>query len=415
MDSVSIISDIVYKLLLFIFGSILISTIMIGQNDEEETLAARISGKIVTQIKFVNKSGVIVVPVRINDSKILNMILDTGMSGAVVVLFHKESIEELKLENGQIALLGGAGGEKQKQGSLFTGVIVNLEDIEMNNQTLVVFDEARETSGWSWDGVIGKSLFDKYVTEIDYENSTLTFYEPEDFNMGSVNPIPLNLDYGFPVIETEIGIGLYETIRIKSVVDIGHRSTFLIKEDSLKNILPPCVTIDAIAGRGIQGEVMSKIGRIRELNIGQYSLYNIPASFLDENENMGVPSSIAEGNIGNLILNRFKLILDYSRKQIFLVKNKNFGNPFEINMAGLIIEQNKDGVALVRHVVENSPASEKGILKGDLITSVNGKDIQEYNFDDLYNLFTKEGDELILNLDRNGEKIIVTVKLQKLI
>ncbi|MGD8305642.1 MAG: retropepsin-like aspartic protease, partial [Ignavibacteria bacterium] len=150
MDSFSIISVITYKLLLFVFGSILMSTSMFGQNDEEETLAATISGEIVTQIKFVNKSGVIVVPVRINDSKILNMILDTGMSGAVVVLFHKESIEELKLENGQIALLGGAGGENQKQGSLFTGVKVNLEDIEMKNQTLVVFDEARETSGWSW-------------------------------------------------------------------------------------------------------------------------------------------------------------------------------------------------------------------------------------------------------------------------
>ncbi|MGD8306865.1 MAG: PDZ domain-containing protein, partial [Ignavibacteria bacterium] len=265
------------------------------------------------------------------------------------------------------------------------------------------------------DGVIGKSLFDKYVTEIDLEKSILTFYEPEDFKIDPVEPIPLNLDYGFPVVDTEIGIGLNETIHIKSVVDIGHRSTFLIKEDSLKNILPPCVTIDAIAGRGIQGEVMSKIGRIRELNIGQYSLHNIPASFLDENENMGVPSSIAEGNIGNLVLNRFKLILDYSRKQMFLIKNKNFENHFEINMAGLIIEQDKEGAALIRHVVENSPASEKGILKGDLITSINGKDIREYSFDDLYNLFTKEGDELILNLERNGAKITVTVKLQKLI
>ena len=415
MDSLSIVSVFTLKNLLLIVGSFLLSTTNYAQDNSKRSSMPEIRGKVVTKISFLNKSGVIVVPVQINDFKILNLILDTGMSGAVVVLFHKESIEELKLENGQIALLGGAGGEKQKQGYLFTDAKVNLADIEMKNQTIVVFDEPRETSDWSWDGVIGKSLFDKYVTEIDYENSTLTFYEPEDFGINSVAPVPINLDHGFPVVETEIVIGTDNKNQIKSVVDIGHRSTFLIKQDSTKNILPPSFTIDAMAGRGIQGEVLSKIGRISELNIRQFSFKNIPISFLDENENMGVPSSIAEGNIGNLVLNRFKLVLDYPRKQIFLIPNKNIGEQFEVNMAGLMIEQDNNGVGLVRYVIKDSPASENGIQKGDKIISLNGKDIREYNSREVYNLFIQEGERIKITVERNGVKHIMVVKLRKLI
>lgn len=395
--------------------SLTLSVNIFSQDLTESNQMPEIKGKIVTQISFVNRSGVIVVPVRINDSRILNMILDSGMSSGVVILFHKELGDELKLVYSQKAFVAGAGSEQQKPVSICINAKVNLEDIEMRNQTVVVFDDSKETSEWSWDGVIGKSLFDKYVTEIDYEKSTITFYEPDEFNITNSSPIPINIDYGFPVVDSEVKIESDEKFPLKLVVDIGHRSALFIKEDSTKSIMPPGTTIKGIAGRGIQGEVTSKIGLVQEVKIGNISLTNIPTSFLSKDANMGIPISIARGDIGTLLLYRFKLILDYSRKQMYLIPNKNFDKSSEINMAGLMIEQDIDGKALVRYVTERSPAEEIGIQKGDKIISLNGKNIKEYTFYEVNDLFTQEGVEVEVIIKRYEEEKRMVVKLKKLI
>ena len=76
-----------------------------------------------------------------------------------------------------------------------------------------------------------------------------------------------------------------EAVPIKLVIDIGHRSALFIKEDSTKNIIPPRITVESVAGRGLQGEVASRIGRIRELSVGNLSVSNIPTSFLSKRNN----------------------------------------------------------------------------------------------------------------------------------
>ncbi|MDH4272004.1 MAG: hypothetical protein OEW18_08520, partial [Candidatus Aminicenantes bacterium] len=56
-----------------------------------------IQGQPIARIPFSVNNGLITVPVWINDSRELRMYLDTGMSAAIVVLFHKELIEETGL------------------------------------------------------------------------------------------------------------------------------------------------------------------------------------------------------------------------------------------------------------------------------------------------------------------------------
>ncbi|MFQ6070029.1 MAG: hypothetical protein ACE5LC_05820 [Candidatus Aminicenantales bacterium] len=67
------------------------------------------------RIPFKNIGSLIVIPVRVNDSRELNMVLDTGMSAGVTVLFHAELGDELGLEYAQEVALAGAGeGETKK-------------------------------------------------------------------------------------------------------------------------------------------------------------------------------------------------------------------------------------------------------------------------------------------------------------
>lgn len=47
-----------------------------------------------------------------------------------------------------------------KKGTLAPGAHARLDDLEMTDQTIVIFDESRETSEWQIDGIIGRTLFD---------------------------------------------------------------------------------------------------------------------------------------------------------------------------------------------------------------------------------------------------------------
>jgi hypothetical protein len=70
----------------------------VKQSTDQAVQLDRGKGKDVWQIPFKIIGGLIIVPAKVNGSKELNMILDTGMSAPVVILFHSETGKELGLK-----------------------------------------------------------------------------------------------------------------------------------------------------------------------------------------------------------------------------------------------------------------------------------------------------------------------------
>jgi len=376
-----------------------------------------VQGKIVARIPFKISNGLILLSVKINNSKPLKMFLDTGMSAEIVVLFHKESLEELGVQNTQEVNLGGAGSSEYKKGFMAMGAKVVLSNLEMTNQTIIIMDDSRSNSEWQIDGIIGRTIFDIYITVMDYENSILTLYENSNYEVNtSTVPIPLSFFSGIPIIDAKVNIEGEKEIPVKLVVDLGHRNALYFHEDTQKRILPPPKTINSIAGRGLQGVVKSKVGRIFELKAGNNSFRNVPTSFIEAGTNLGLSKNIVDGNLGSLIHNRFTMILDYPNKQMYLIPNKNYNKSFEFDMAGLVLEQNRDGSFYVQYVLENSPASENDIRKSDKIIKINGKDIHEYDYNKVYELLRQDSKEISLTIERENRQLIEKIlRLSRLI
>lgn len=378
--------------------------------------ASLVKGTVAARLDFRINSGLITVPVRVNGSKELRMYLDTGMSAPVVVLFHKELVAELGLKGTQKVLMGGAGGDKPKPATLAPGATVELGSLRLTNQRLLVMDDSRDKSDWPVDGIIGKSLFDRYLTEIDYERSTVTFYEPAGAEIGAgAVPVPIDLAIGIPIIEATVDLEGGKKIPLKFVVDIGHRNALSLNEDPPKGVLPPKRTIKSIAGRGIQGVIPASIGRVKALGLGGFSIADIPTAFLAPGANPGISRGTAAGNIGSLVWRRFKVLLDYPGKRMFLVPNSFFGKPVPFNMAGLVLEQDRDDVYFVRHVIENSPAANKGIKEGDKITAINGVDVRKYSYREVLDIFNAAGHKVKLTINRDGGRIQEKIRLKRLI
>jgi len=405
------------KTLAFVTLPLLFVSFPLRSNAQAATQAAQgIQGRVVAEIPFRTSSGLILVPVRINDSRELRMYLDTGMSGPVVVLFYKELAGEVGLQGAQSVLLRGAGQGEKKPGTMARGATVKMGGLEMADQTVVVFADSRETSPWQVDGVIGKTLFDKYLTRIDYENSVISLYDPAEARVDApFQAIPVNLDVGFPIIETTLSVDGRADVPVKLVLDLGHRNALFLNVNAGKGIQTPQTTLKGLAGRGIQGEVPALIGRLAELKLGPFSLKNLPTSFLLPGANIGLRGDLVEGDIGELIFNRFTMVLDYAHKRIFLAPNASFDQPFEYDMSGMFLEQNRDDIYFVIGVIENSPAAENGIQKGDKILSLNGKNVRDYKFAEVFALLRQEGRDVKLTIERNQEHFERTLTLRKLI
>lgn len=377
---------------------------------------ALVRGSVAARLDFRVHSGLITIPVRVNGSKELRMYLDTGMAASVVVLFHKESIEELGLKAGPKIFVGGAGGESRKQATVAPGATVEAGPLRLDKQPLVVMDDAREGSDWPVDGIIGKSLFDRYLTEIDYDRSVVTFYEPAGAEIDpDAASIPIDLATDYPIIEGAVVLENGAKVPLKLLVDIGHRNALSLNEDPDKGVLPPKHAITSIGGRGIQGVIPARIGRVKALEFGPFTVADVPTAFLAPGTNPGISRATAAGNVGALVWSRFRVLFDYANKRMFLVPGSLSAKPVPFNMAGLVLEQGRDDVYFVRHVVEGSPAFAQGIKAGDRITAANGVDVRKYPYPKVLDIFNASGKKVKLTLERGGEVLKKTVKLRRLI
>jgi predicted aspartyl protease len=368
------------------------------------------------QIPFQIITGLIIVPVRVNGARELKMILDTGMSGPVTVLFHGETGRELGLTYGQQVSLCGAGGKEQKTGIMAAGVTLSLAGLELSQQTLVVMDESRRTSRWTLDGVIGKSIFDSYAVEIDYEKSIITVYDPRHFE---VNPkskaIPLLFRMGLSFVEAVVNLNGEGDIPVKLVVDTGGRHDLLLNTGSRKKIFPPKHSIKGMIGIGLQGEVSGTYGRVSRLRVGEFVFRDLITKFPAEDSNVGIPAHLADGNLGGGTLSRFNVIFDYPHKQMFLTPGRKFSKPSEFNMAGLLLEQDIHGYFDIREVIENSPASRAGIKRDDRIAAIDGKDIRDYPYIEVDDIFKQEGKEISVTIERESRRFDRTLTLKRLL
>jgi C-terminal processing protease CtpA/Prc len=73
--------------------------------------------------------------------------------------------------------------------------------------------------------------------------------------------------------------------------------------------------------------------------------------------------------LGNDLLRRFNLTLNYPKREIHLLPNSHFRDPFDYAYTGLNIFS-IEGFVVVEDVIPGSPAAIAGIKKEDLILGV---------------------------------------------
>src|SRR5690606_24654765 len=122
-------------------------------------------------------------------------------------------------------------------------------------------------------------------------------------------------------------------------------------------------------GEGLGGKLDMELRVIREVKLGPYKFKKVPVFVFDDETNV-TSYPYMGGLIGNDILRRFNVILNYGQGDIYIVPNSHFNEPFDYSYSGVelyLIE----GVIIVGDVAKGSPAEAAGLKEGDEVLAIN--------------------------------------------
>ncbi len=374
-------------------------------------------GPVVIPFELVTRH--ILIRVRINNSAPLWFIFDTGDKVAIVDLGRAKSLGlNLRGETN----VGGAGAGTLK-GSYVRDASLNVVGVEGNPQPVVLaipLDGLQPRFGHDIDGIIGADFIKQFVVEVDYPARVLRLHDKDKFvYSGSGEIIPLTfINGGHPIIDAEITVTGRSAIKGRFVIDIGSGGSLalnrpFVEKENLPG--PSQKTLRAMGGGGVGGKVTGRTGRVAELRIGKLQIDN-PLTLFSEDKSGVFASSELQGNIGAMILSKFRVLLDYGHNRIILEPNASFKDQIGPASSGLrLIAEGSDYRRFrVEELLEDSPATEAGLQVGDLVLAVDGHPASELTLSWLHETFEKPAPHK-LTVRRAEQTLQITLTPRRLI
>lgn len=355
---------------------------------------AKAASSVRATIPFELNNRHIMVKAKVNGQPI-TFVLDTGDQVAIVDL---DLARRMNLSLSGEVRVGGAGAAistgAMVQNATFT--IDGLEGFSQPVRMAVPLGKVLSPrAGRAFEGIIGQEFIQQFVVEIDYQAQILRLHDKEKFVYnGAGESIPIKFMHGHPILEAEVTpVGSTAPLKGKFVLDTGAGLALALYSPFVSEhglLGPETKTIRSLGGAGAGGETTGRIGRVTELKIGNYTIKS-PITMFSQDKAGAFASNQLAGNIGARVVNKFRLFLDYDRKRIIFEPNSTFAAPYDHAQSGMsVVAEGSDyRVFRIRAVLENSPASEAGLLKDDIITGVNNQAATELTLSKLNELFER--------------------------
>ncbi len=402
---------------------ILLATITTMAEAPESTIFYMNSRNRYYATKFILASNLIVLPFSINKSDSLNLVFDTGVGRTIIT--DLSNPKAMPISKGRKVRIMGLGSKESVEGILSGNNALSMGDISGESQEILfVPNKAIDLSsgmGHRINGLIGRSIFERFVVEISYTDKIVKFYESKNFSRKirkNDEVIPIELIDGRPYITAQVTIN-GKQFPVKLLFDTGMSFALWLDPATNANIKPSATSRHDAFGNGLNGAVMGEISRVEKFQIGKFEFNNVIAAFPDSNSIGDVTANTdRNGSVGADIFRRFNVIIDYQNKRIILSKNSSYKEPFSYDMSGIEVGTIIPGLPYYRivSVGNNSPASECGLMENDILNSINGQQVSSLSLCEITSMLkSKEGKKIKITIMRNGELIKVNFKLRKLV
>ena len=331
-----------------------------------------------TRIPFVQLTGgIIIMQATLNDSPdTLNFVLDSGSSG--ISLDSSTAVYlKLKPQPTERTIRGIAGIRKVP---FLYNQQLNLPDLKIENLDFHVNDYSILTTvyGEQIDGIIGYSFLSRYIIKIDYDSLKIDICTKGSirYPKGGYMLRP-TFNNNLPVQPLRVRDDA--SVNARFLYDIGAGTCMMLSTDFVgdSSLLHRKRKLWAKEGEGVGGKIDMHLTVIKEVKLGPYRFRSVPVYIFDDAYNV-TSYPYMGGLIGNDILRRFNCILNYEKREFYLVPNKHFNDAFDYSYCGVELYF-LDGKIILGDVAKGSPAELAGLKEGDVLLGVNNVFSQSMN------------------------------------
>jgi len=188
-----------------------------------------------------------------------------------------------------------------------------------------------ELTGHDTDGRFGWDLFDGMLLELNYDMGVMVVHSKMPKNVKKDKSFTkLNIKYVSQLFFVESTITQNGVENKDSFLfDTGYQRTVMLDNDLLKQNNFPTEKMNVIKKVLMHGATGNEIpvitSNLENLKIGNYDLKNVPAQILTANK------PVRNANIhilGNEVLKRFNIILDFQDNVVYMKPNKMYNNSY---------------------------------------------------------------------------------------
>ena len=348
------------------------SSIVIAQEEFIEPPSKKLS-----TVKFIQLTGgTIIMQAKLNNfPDTLSFILDSGSSG---ISLDSLTTQYLGLKpvptDRNIRTIAGVRNVSflYNQQLHFPGLTIDSLNFHINDYAILT-----AVYGERIDGIIGYSVFNRYIIKINYDSLEVEFWSKGSLRYPRggylLKPSITNLP------TQSVRIRDAKTYNAKFLYDIGAGLCMMLSQDFVtdSSLLMKNRKLFAKEGEGVGGKIDMNATVIKEVKVGPFRFRKVPVYIFDDKYNVTSYPYLG-GLIGNDIMRRFNVIMNYDKRDFYIVPNSHFDEPFDYSYSGMELYL-INGLIIAGDVAKGSPAEKGGVKEGDIIVAINKNFSQNLN------------------------------------
>jgi hypothetical protein len=299
-----------------ILGLVLLALSTFGGPDIESGYQF-VDGHSHTTIKFEQYRDLIVIPVVMNDTVRLKLVLDTGTRS--LLLYGKKFRRLSNLRRDKSVKVTGWGSPNGVDACLSYPNSISLGKVRGDALGVAIVDHGHMFDDIpSIDGIIGYELFVRFAVEINYKTSTIHLYDrlPENY-AAQFTVFPLEVNMARPQVVSEITLANNKKIKLKLLIDTGSSLGLAVFSSTSEGF----TTSEDLypIGRGLNGNVYGYDLFVKEFLLGTLPVSKIPMHLVDVPLHPDDQFTFS-GSLGAGFLRQHIVVFDYPRSTFLLSK-----------------------------------------------------------------------------------------------
>ena len=269
---------------------------------------------------IVGKDNYMHIKGRVNDSKILDFIFDTG---AGCVLLTETGLKKANVKLDGFTENEGTGGFSTEQTS--SSNHLQLSALQWKNLPLLYIDYKGSLNA---DGVIGFNVFEDKVVEIDYDKHVMVIHSQLPENRAGYVASRIHHDINGTFIQASLNGGEKECSGW-FLFDTGGNLTVEVGDDfsAANNLYGTMKKLGNSQTGGTGNNILkNEVDLLPKLTINGFVLSEVPVELQSSSGSFFGNAGI----IGNNVLDRFNTIIDYSNATIYLKPNSLIRTKFNV-------------------------------------------------------------------------------------